>query len=61
MAYSIKLLDLEQQPTLTIRAINSVEKLPEFFGIAYGQHYGLFAGIRRDNMRDEVGGILQHG
>ncbi len=35
MEYLIKILDLHDQPTLTMRAIYPVEKLPEFFGIAY--------------------------
>jgi effector-binding domain-containing protein len=35
MKYIIKLMELHDQPTLTMRAINPVEKLPEFFGIAY--------------------------
>lgn len=35
MEYVIKMLDLHDQPTLTMRAIYPVEKLPEFFGIAY--------------------------
>ena len=36
MEYTIKLLELHDQPTLTMRAIYPVEKLPEFFSIAYG-------------------------
>ena len=36
MNYEIKILDLPQQPTLTVRTISSVEKLPDFFGKAYG-------------------------
>ena len=35
MEYTIKLLELNNQPTLTMRAIYPVEKLPEFFGTAY--------------------------
>jgi effector-binding domain-containing protein len=35
MNYEIKLLDLSQQPTLSLRTISPVEKLPEFFGKAY--------------------------
>ena len=35
MDYVMKMLDLHDQPTLTMRAIYPVEKLPEFFGIAY--------------------------
>ena len=35
MKYTIKLMELHDQPTLTMRAIYPVEKLPEFFGIAY--------------------------
>jgi effector-binding domain-containing protein len=34
--YIIKLIELHDQHTLTMRAIYPVEKLPEFFGIAYG-------------------------
>ena len=36
MDYKIKVLEFEDQPALTMRAINPVEKLPEFFGKAYG-------------------------
>ena len=36
MDYKIKVLELEDQPTLTMRAINPVEKLQEFFGRAFG-------------------------
>ncbi len=36
MSYEIKLLDLPDQPTLGMRAIMPVGKLPEFFGKAYG-------------------------
>jgi effector-binding domain-containing protein len=36
MSYEIRLLDLPDQPTLGMRAIMPVEKLPEFFGKAYG-------------------------
>ena len=36
MEYTIKILELQDQPTLTMRAIYPVEKLPEFFGTAYG-------------------------
>jgi effector-binding domain-containing protein len=35
MEYSVKLLDLNDQPTLTMRSINPVEKLPQFFGVVY--------------------------
>ena len=35
MNYEIKLLELPDQPTLVMRAIVSVGKLPEFFGKAY--------------------------
>ena len=35
MKYTIKLMELQDQPTLTMRSIYPVEKLPEFFGIAY--------------------------
>lgn len=36
MSYEIKLLDLPDQPTLGMRSILPVGKLPEFFGKAYG-------------------------
>lgn len=36
MEYTIKILEERDQPTLTMRAIYPVEKLPGFFGIAYG-------------------------
>jgi len=36
MTYDIKLLDLPDQPALAMRAVMPVEKLPEFFGKAYG-------------------------
>lgn len=36
MSYEIKLLDLPDQPTLGMRSIMPVGKLPEFFGKAYG-------------------------
>jgi len=36
MDYKIKVLELEDQPTLTMRAIYPVEKLKEFFGKAFG-------------------------
>ncbi len=36
MSYDIKMLDLSDQPTLGMRSIMPVEKLPEFFGKAYG-------------------------
>lgn len=36
MGYRIKVLELDDQPTLTIRATNPVDKLPEFFGKAFG-------------------------
>ena len=36
MSYEIKLLDLPDQPTLGMRAVMPVGKLPEFFGKAYG-------------------------
>lgn len=35
MEYTTKLLELKSQPTLVMRAINPVEKLPQFFGAAY--------------------------
>ncbi len=35
MEYTIKLLDLNDQPTLAMRSINPVNKLPQFFGIAF--------------------------
>lgn len=35
MNYEIKLLELPDQPTLVMRAIVAVGKLPEFFGKAY--------------------------
>jgi effector-binding domain-containing protein len=36
MSYEIKLLELPDQPTLVIRSMLPVGKLPEFFGKAYG-------------------------
>lgn len=36
MSYEIKLLELPDQPALTVRTVTAVEKLPEFFGKAYG-------------------------
>jgi len=36
MEYEIKLLDLPAQPVLVMRAVVPVEKLPEFFGKAFG-------------------------
>jgi len=36
MNYEIKLLDLPAQPVLVMRAVVPVEKLPEFFGKAFG-------------------------
>ena len=36
MDYEIKLLDLPAQPVLIMRAVLPVEKLPEFFGKAFG-------------------------
>ena len=36
MEYEIKLLDLPAQPVLVMRAVLPVEKLPEFFGKAFG-------------------------
>lgn len=36
MSYEVKLLELPDQPTLGMRSILSVEKLPEFFVKAYG-------------------------
>jgi effector-binding domain-containing protein len=36
MSYEIKLLELPDQPTLAMRSIMPVGKLPEFFGKAYG-------------------------
>lgn len=36
MDYTITLLDLPEQPTLTMREIKSVDKLPELFGKAFG-------------------------
>ena len=36
MEYSLKLLELNDQPILAMRSINPVEKLPQFFGVAYG-------------------------
>ncbi|MCX6827162.1 MAG: GyrI-like domain-containing protein [candidate division Zixibacteria bacterium] len=36
MSYEIKLLELPDQPTLVMRSIMPVGKLPEFFGKAYG-------------------------
>ena len=32
MKYTIKLMELQDQPTLTMRAIYPVEKMPEFIG-----------------------------
>ena len=36
MSYQIKLLDLPEQPTLSIRATQAVSELPQFFGRVYG-------------------------
>ena len=36
MAYEIKLLELPNQPTLVMHDVLPVEKLPEFFGKAFG-------------------------
>jgi len=36
MSYEIKLLDLPEQPALTMRTVTAVENLPQFFGKAYG-------------------------
>ena len=36
MSYEIKLLDLPEQPTLSIRATQAVGDLPQFFGHVYG-------------------------
>ena len=36
MSYEIKLIELPDQPTLTMHTTIAVEKLPEFFGKAYG-------------------------
>ena len=36
MAYEIKLISLQDQPVLVVRETLPVEKLPEFFGRAYG-------------------------
>ena len=36
MSYEIKLLEMTDQPTLVMRSIMPVGKLPEFFGKAYG-------------------------
>lgn len=36
MSYEIKLIDLPDQPTLTMRSVMPVGKLPEFFGKAFG-------------------------
>ena len=36
MEYKIKILELEDQPTLTMRETNPLEKLQEFFGKAFG-------------------------
>ena len=36
MDYEIKLLDLPAQPVLVMRTVTPVEKLPEFFGKAFG-------------------------
>jgi effector-binding domain-containing protein len=36
MEYKIKVLELDDQPTLTMRATSPVEKLQEFFGNAFG-------------------------
>ena len=36
MSYEIKVLELPDQPTLIMRTTTPVEKLPEFFGKAYG-------------------------
>jgi effector-binding domain-containing protein len=36
MSYEIKLLELPDQPTLTIRATQAVTDLPQFFGRVYG-------------------------
>lgn len=36
MSYEIRLLELPDQPTLVMRSILPVGKLPEFFGKAYG-------------------------
>lgn len=35
MSYEIKLLELPDQPALTVRTITAVENLPTFFGKAY--------------------------
>jgi len=36
MTYDIKVLELPDQPTLVMRTVVPVEKLPDFFGKAYG-------------------------
>ena len=36
MSYEIKVIELPDQPTLVMRTIVAVEKLPEFFGKAFG-------------------------
>lgn len=36
VSYQIKLLELPDQPTLVMRTTTQVEKLPEFFGKAFG-------------------------
>jgi len=36
MDFDIKILDLPEQPTLCMKTTTSVEKLPEFFGKAFG-------------------------
>jgi effector-binding domain-containing protein len=36
MSYAIKLLDLPEQPTLSIRATRAVSEMPQFFGHVYG-------------------------
>jgi effector-binding domain-containing protein len=36
MSYEIKLLELPDQPTLSIRATQAVGELPQFFGRVYG-------------------------
>lgn len=61
MSYEVKLLDLPDQPVLSLRAINAVENLPAFFGKAYK------AVIKYLNSQGEVptgrpfGALLQHG
>jgi effector-binding domain-containing protein len=45
MSYEIKLLELPDQPTLVMRSILLVDKLPEFFGKAYGGGMTYLSGL----------------